>query len=237
MKNKYSVRPIAFRPEWVEILGDIKTVILYQQLYYWSDKGGRGDGWIYKTVKDLEYETTIEEDTQTRIIKKLKETGWIDTKLIKVESDNRLRRHFMVLRFLDGLPAKCGGVYPQNAGGDTAECGTSSYTKSTSEITTKKEEGAIALKNNVITTTFDNLEQEKLSSLVAKGIDENFAKRELAKFVSYWTETNQRGKQRWQGEKYFDINKRIATWFQRAIDGNKPKVTVHMQAPRGVGKL
>lgn len=38
---------------------------------------------------------------------------------------------------------------------------------------------------------------------------------EMKAFRAYWTETNSRGKQRWQAEQFFDLNRRIATWMSR----------------------
>lgn len=34
----------------------------------------------------------------------------------------------------------------------------------------------------------------------------------LEEFKAYWTETNSKGKMRFQAEKFFDISKRLATW-------------------------
>ena len=36
---------------------------------------------------------------------------------------------------------------------------------------------------------------------------------ELDNFVSYWTEKDKKGKERWRNEKYFDISRRIKTWM------------------------
>lgn len=50
--------------------------------------------------------------------------------------------------------------------------------------------------------------------LVQKGIPDQVAKSELQKFADYWTEKSKSGlKVRWQGEKYFDIRRRLVTWF------------------------
>jgi uncharacterized protein YdaU (DUF1376 family) len=47
-----------------------------------------------------------------------------------------------------------------------------------------------------------------------KGIPENIAMEEIAKFVSYWTELNSTGrKQKWEMQKTFEINRRLANWF------------------------
>jgi hypothetical protein len=36
---------------------------------------------------------------------------------------------------------------------------------------------------------------------------------EYENFVSYWTEKDKKGKQRWEAEKFFDISRRIKTWI------------------------
>lgn len=66
---------------------------------------------------------------------------------------------------------------------------------------------------------FTNKElQTKVESwLVGKGMKEEVAAQEVKKFIDYWTEPNKSNtKVRWQGEKYFDIRRRLATWFRRA---------------------
>jgi len=41
--------------------------------------------------------------------------------------------------------------------------------------------------------------------------------KEIESFASYWTELNPSGKkQRWEAQKFFDLRKRIGTWFKRA---------------------
>ena len=39
-----------------------------------------------------------------------------------------------------------------------------------------------------------------------------YGKSMIDEFFAYWTETNQKGKMRFQAEKFFDISKRLATW-------------------------
>ncbi len=61
-----------------------------------------------------------------------------------------------------------------------------------------------------------NSEQDAIIAyLVEKGINENVARAELSKFVAYWTELSQSGrKQRWEAQKFFDLKRRLATWFK-----------------------
>ncbi len=58
-------------------------------------------------------------------------------------------------------------------------------------------------------------EQEKVVKLlVEKGTEEKTARLEISKFINYWTELNKSGtKQRWQSEKTFEVQRRLATWF------------------------
>ncbi len=74
-------RPIAFYPQLAKALGGIEEAIFIQQLYYWSDKGARKDGYIYKTKKEWQEETTLTPKQQDRLVKKLKSKKIIETKL------------------------------------------------------------------------------------------------------------------------------------------------------------
>ena len=42
--------------------------------------------------------------------------------------------------------------------------------------------------------------------------ESKYEKNLLEEFKAYWTETNSKGKMRFQAEKFFDISKRLATW-------------------------
>jgi len=63
--------------------------------------------------------------------------------------------------------------------------------------------------------TLKEQQEQIVKSLMDKGASESIARQEVAKFIGYWTETNKSGtKQRWEGEKYFDIARRLGTWFK-----------------------
>lgn len=71
---------------------------------------------------------------------------------------------------------------------------------------------------------FNNpIKQEMLiGELMARDIPEAIAKREINKFVSYWTEPNKSGtKQRWELQKTFEVRRRIITWFSKINDFKK----------------
>jgi len=63
---------------------------------------------------------------------------------------------------------------------------------------------------------------ELLKALEQKGVSIDTAKVEIKEFVSYWTELNSTGKkQRWQMQKTFEVNRRLATWFKKNNQWNK----------------
>lgn len=88
-------RVIAFRPEIARLLGSINAAILYQQLTFWSDKGGRGDGLVYKTAREIEGETTLTEKQQRAARKILVDMGWLEVQLMKADGSPTL--HFRCL--------------------------------------------------------------------------------------------------------------------------------------------
>lgn len=60
-----------------------------------------------------------------------------------------------------------------------------------------------------------------LDEMLEKGIDDSITRRELLKFISYWTEPDSTGrKQRWEKEKTFEIGRRLANWFSRINNFN-----------------
>lgn len=90
------MRPIAFYPQLAKELGSIEVAIYYQQLYYWSDKGGRNDGFIYKSKEEIEEETTLTRYQQDKCRKVLEDGGWLVTKLIKANGAPTL--HYKCLK-------------------------------------------------------------------------------------------------------------------------------------------
>ena len=91
-------RLIAFYPYLSRRLGSINNAIFYQQMFYWSDKGDRDDGFIYKTKEEIESETTLTPKMQDKCVKDLEEIGWLATKTLKV--NNAPTKHYKTLFLL-----------------------------------------------------------------------------------------------------------------------------------------
>lgn len=82
--RKLSDRPVTLHTVFSKAFGGITNALLFQQIYFWSDKGGRKDGYIYKTKKEIETETTLTPRQQDLARESLKKLGVIETELMKV---------------------------------------------------------------------------------------------------------------------------------------------------------
>jgi hypothetical protein len=64
------------------------------------------------------------------------------------------------------------------------------------------------------------------------GVTRSDAKREVSRFIMYWTEPTKSGRKvRWELEKVFDVKRRLVTWFSRSDAvrkvGSAPDIKVH----------
>lgn len=78
----------------------------------------------------------------------------------------------------------------------------------------------------------ENTEQESvISKLIENGMPENIARGEIQRFVDYWIELNPTGKkQRWEMQKTFEVQRRLATWFRNTTSYQNKNV----EKPRGM---
>jgi len=126
---------IAYRPDLARAFGntgraDLATAIYLQQLCYWSDKGSRVDGFIYKTKDELQAETALSHKQQDRCREKLEKLGLLETKRIKANGVPMLHYRVNVKKANEFIEQRCGKVpegsngkrpksrmeYPQKAG-------------------------------------------------------------------------------------------------------------------------
>lgn len=129
-------RPIAFYAEIARELKSINSAIFYQQIRYWSDKGSRDDGWIYKTAKNIEKETTLTEDQQRICKKNLIKKGWIEAQ--KMMLNGSLVWHYRLLLDFSFSMHPTGIIpvaTPKNPSSTTPKNPSSSITENTTENT------------------------------------------------------------------------------------------------------
>lgn len=76
LRKTYTDRSILFHPSWVEVLGGIPPVIMLSQLLYWTGTSSSlKRGSIYKTVEQMQEETSLSKVQQQLARKKLIERG------------------------------------------------------------------------------------------------------------------------------------------------------------------
>ena len=98
----------------------------------------------------------------------------------------------------------------------------STSNKSVKNNKNEKNEKKEREKKTSLTPTLSLTEEinNVLEHFIKKGYMKSFLDLEVEKFISYWTEPNTKGKMRWQCEKFFDVKRRLATWFKRAEEYN-----------------
>ena len=79
-----SARPVAYNPDVARIVGSVKAGIFLCQLLYWTGKGAREDGFIWKTQAEMEEETALSRSEQEGARRKLKKLGILEEKLAGV---------------------------------------------------------------------------------------------------------------------------------------------------------
>jgi hypothetical protein len=131
-------RPIAFYPELARELGSVTEALLYQHIHFWSDKGSRTDGFIYKSSKEIEEETALTEKQQRLARKKLIEKGWIEAK--KLMANGSFTWHYKPLISLTIETKRPTGERPKRIGERPVRTvqKASSITEITTEITTER---------------------------------------------------------------------------------------------------
>ena len=81
--TKEPAKILAVPGELVHFVGSAQKAVFLSQLLYWSDKGTRSDGYIFKTKKDWKNEIGLSEYQITRYTAELIESEFLDTKLKK----------------------------------------------------------------------------------------------------------------------------------------------------------
>lgn len=81
-----SGRRVAVHRSLIQITdGDIKAAVFLSQLLYWLRVGtelDKNDGWIFKSIQEMEWETGLSTAEQRSCKDKLKAAGFIETKII-----------------------------------------------------------------------------------------------------------------------------------------------------------
>ena len=78
-------RPVAYYPSLAKVLGSIKAAVFLAQLMYWTPRGKKADGWVFKTAQEWEEETGLTYEEQFGVRKVLGADGLdiIESKYIR----------------------------------------------------------------------------------------------------------------------------------------------------------
>jgi hypothetical protein len=109
---------------------NLASAVLYNQLLFWSDKGGREDGWVYKSYADLQKELGLTERQLRGAYQALEDAGYIETKVMKYRGTPT--KHFR---------------YLQNVSSHTDKMSVSETNKMSVSINTEKTTEDIVEKN------------------------------------------------------------------------------------------
>lgn len=134
-------RPVAFYPSLVKAFGDRNEAIFICQMSYWRGKGEDKNGWIYKSVEEIESETSLTYKEQTNVRNGLKEKALLQEKYARSEHKLYFRVDWDKVnetweQFTNGKV-----VLDQREGGSLPEVSSlNSNTENTQEITQGDEE-------------------------------------------------------------------------------------------------
>lgn len=79
---------------YLQLTGDLNSALILSQCVFWSDKGGRKDGFIYKTKAEWETETSLTRHEFDTAKKRLQETGLVEFQVKRANGHGTL--HFKV---------------------------------------------------------------------------------------------------------------------------------------------
>jgi len=170
--------------------------LISKEEYFISN--GMTDGWFFNTAKNIEADTCLTTHQQRKAIKKLKELGIIETKVIGIPA----KQHFKIIenKLLSFFNTSLEEI-------DKQVC------KKQKTINKNKE---IRITNNTISNRRDEFVFEVLSF----DYDESI----LNGFIDYWTEPNKSNtKMKYELNKTWETKRRLKTWAANQKKWDKPK--------------
>lgn len=142
-------RPVAYYPDLRLITGSTTATILLCQFIYWRGKESDPDGWLYKSLEDIEEETGLSKNEQKTARNKLKTAKLIEEYYARLDHQLWFR---VDLDMINELWGKLHPVFPESdistLGKVTFPFSLNSNTENTQEITSSEIVKRIELKMN-----------------------------------------------------------------------------------------
>jgi len=162
---------------YVEFTGDLTTAILLNQIVFLSDKSKRQDGYFYKTYNEWKEEICLSKRQVSYATKKLKEMGFLDTKIMKANGAPTVHYKLDYDKLLLSLMTFCNIPLEQNVTMENdvlSQTLTETTTENTTETTTKVPYVEIVTYLNESAGTKYKPTTKKTKSLIHARYEEGF---------------------------------------------------------------
>lgn len=159
---------------------------------------GMTDGWFFNTAKNIEEDTCLTSHQQRKAIKKLKDLGIIETKVIGIPA----KQHFKIIenKLLSYFNTSC---------------------EETVKLVVKKTQ--TINKNNNKNNNNNNISNRR-NEFVFEVLSFDYDESILNGFVDYWTEPNKSNtKMKFELNKTWSTKLRLKTWAANQKKWDKPK--------------
>lgn len=94
--------------------GNITEAIMLNQIVFYSDKSSRTDGYFYKSHHEWLDEVCLTERQVRSLSKKLKDKGWIETKIMKANGAPTTHYKLLFDNLVDSITTLCSNGKQQN---------------------------------------------------------------------------------------------------------------------------
>ena len=157
---------------------------------------GMTDGWFFNTAKNIEEDTCLTTHQQSKAIKRLKDLGILETKVVGIPA----KKHFKIIE--NKLLSYFNTSFKKSD---------KQVFKKTKTINKNKE---IRITNNIISNR---------DAFVLEVMAFDYDKKILEGFINYWTEPNKsKTKMKFELQQTWSTNLRLKNWAKNQKTWNKP---------------
>ena len=157
---------------------------------------GMTDGWFFNTAKNIEEDTCLTTHQQSKAIKRLKDLGILETKVVGIPA----KKHFKIIE--NKLVSYFNTSFKKSD---------KQVFKKTKTINKNKE---IRITNNIISNR---------DAFVLEVMAFDYDKKILEGFIDYWTEPNKsKTKMKFELQQTWSTNLRLKNWAKNQKTWNKP---------------
>ena len=160
---------------------------------------GMTDGWFFNTAKNIEEDTCLTTHQQSKAIKRLKDLGILETKVVGIPA----KKHFKIIE--NKLLSYFNTSFKKSD---------KQVFKKTKTINKNKE---IRITNNIISNR---------DAFVLEVMAFDYDKKILEGFINYWTEPNKsKTKMKFELQQTWSTNLRLKNWAANQKKWNKPTMS------------